>query len=54
MATTFENVRFGTYGEDGKLREMVDLPHKMEITEEQESLVINLFNGKPMVVDSRS
>ncbi|XP_059149432.1 histone-arginine methyltransferase CARMER-like isoform X1 [Physella acuta] len=45
MATTFENVRFGTYGEDGKLREMVDLPHKMEITEEQESLVVNLYNG---------
>lgn len=46
MATVFENVRFGLYDNEGKLGDLVDVPHKLEVAEGNDSLIVNLFNGK--------
>lgn len=46
MATMFENVRFGSYDEEGKQKGVVDVPHRLEVVEENDVLFVNLYNGK--------
>lgn len=46
MATVFENVRFASYDGDGKIKEIDDVPYKLDIAEENGTLVVNLCNGK--------
>jgi len=45
MATAFENVRLGNFGEDGLLPEIKDVTYKVEIKEESNSLSINFINA---------
>ncbi|XP_005102517.1 histone-arginine methyltransferase CARMER isoform X2 [Aplysia californica] len=45
MATTFENVRLSFFEDDGKVREVVDVPHKLDIREDSNSLIVSLYNG---------
>ena len=46
MATSFENVRMGSFGDDGLIPEIQEVPYKLEIKEESQSLCIKFFNGK--------
>ncbi|BFZ16513.1 hypothetical protein BsWGS_19552 [Bradybaena similaris] len=49
MATVFENVRFCSYDGDGKIKEIDDVPYKLDIVEENGTLIINLCNGNTRV-----
>lgn len=46
MATVFGNVWFGSYDGEGKIKEVVDVPHRLDITEGNDTLIVNLYNGK--------
>lgn len=45
MATLFENVRLGFFGEDGLMPEIQEVPYKLEIKEDTHVLNITFFNG---------
>ncbi|KAH9499933.1 Histone-arginine methyltransferase carm1 [Bulinus truncatus] len=45
MATTFENVRFNSYDENGRIADPSDVVYKLEVIEDLEVLFLNLYNG---------
>uniref|UniRef100_A0A2C9L7J3 type I protein arginine methyltransferase n=1 Tax=Biomphalaria glabrata TaxID=6526 RepID=A0A2C9L7J3_BIOGL len=45
MATTFENVRFHSYDENGRITELSEVLYTLEVIEQNSSLFANLYNG---------